>query len=155
MGLCPYCRQPADSASHGCRYAGRQGEFHPAIPSRPMVVCLCGSTRFYEAFQRANCEETIAGRIVLSVGFYPHSSERAHGQSVGCDDEQKKALDRLHLRKIDMADEVLVLNVGGYIGESTRREILHAVGTGKAVRYLEPGGLARMDAADRIGRPAA
>jgi hypothetical protein len=106
--------------------------------NKPKVVCLCGSTRFYEAFQRANYEETMAGRIVLSVGFYPHCSERAHGQLLGCSDAQKSALDDLHLRKIDLADEVLILNVGGYVGESTGRELAYAVQTGKAVRYLEP-----------------
>jgi hypothetical protein len=104
---------------------------------RPMIVCLCGSTRFYEAFQRANYEETMAGRIVLSVGFYPHSAKQAHGEAVGCTPEQKEALDRLHLQKIDLADEILVLNVGGYIGESTLREIRHAMRTGKRVRWLD------------------
>jgi hypothetical protein len=107
-----------------------------SVPVRPRVVCLCGSTRFYEAFQRANYEETMAGRIVLSVGFYPHSSELAHGEQIGCDDEQKKKLDELHMRKIDLADEILVLNVGGYVGESTTREIAYARSTGKPVRWL-------------------
>lgn len=50
---------------------------------RPVTVCLCGSTRFYEAFQQANFEETMAGKIVLSVGFYPHSATQAHGQEIG------------------------------------------------------------------------
>lgn len=77
---------------------------------RPVIVCLCGSTRFYEAFQRANYEETMAGRIVLSVGHYPHSTGQAHGEAVGCTPEQKMALDELHKRKIDLADEILVLN---------------------------------------------
>jgi hypothetical protein len=105
---------------------------------RPTVVCLCGSTRFYEAFQEANYRETMAGKIVLSVGFYPHAAERAHGEERGCTPEQKVALDELHLRKIDMADEVLILNVGGYIGSSTRRELNHAMATGKRIRALEP-----------------
>lgn len=103
----------------------------------PIVVCLCGSTRFYEAFQRANYDETMDGRIVLSVGFYPHSAEQAHGEAVGCTPAQKEALDALHMHKIDMADEILVLNIGGYIGESTAREIAHAERNGKRVRYLE------------------
>jgi hypothetical protein len=105
---------------------------------RPPIVCLCGSTRFYEAFQRANYERTMAGEIVLSVGHYPHSTEQAHGQSVGCTPEQKEALDTLHKQKIDLADYVLVLNVGGYIGDSTRSEIEHARKTGKPVEWLEP-----------------
>ncbi len=72
---------------------------------KPKIVCLCGSTRFYREFQRANYEETMAGRIVLSVGFFMHASEDAHGETWGCTSEQKIALDELHLRKIDLADE--------------------------------------------------
>lgn len=105
--------------------------------SKRTVVCLCGSTRFYDAFQRANYDETMAGKIVLSVGFYMHTPQVVHGESLGCDDQQKIALDALHMDKIDMADEVLILNVGGYIGESTRRELNHATATGKVVRFLE------------------
>jgi len=108
--------------------------------TRPRIVCLCGSTRFYREFQEANYRETMAGRIVLSVGFYPHSATEAHGEGVGATPEQKAALDELHLRKIDLADEVLVLNVGGYIGDSTRREIAHAAEHGKPIRYVEPVG---------------
>lgn len=103
----------------------------------PIIVCLCGSTRFYQSFQRANYEETMAGRIVLSVGFFVHNPEQAHGEEIGCTHQQKVALDALHKKKIDLADEVLVLNVGGYIGESTRSEIEHAIKTGKPIRYLE------------------
>ena len=116
---------------------------------RPTIVCLCGSTRFYEAFQQANYKETMAGRIVLSVGFYPHATVRygedcmgnpsaeVHHEERGCTPEQKAALDELHKRKIDLADEVLILNVGGYIGSSTRSELEYARAHGKKVRFLE------------------
>jgi hypothetical protein len=104
----------------------------------PIVVCLCGSTRFFKEFMLANYQETMAGRIVLSVGFYPHSSEQAHGEHIGITAADKITLDNLHKRKIDLADEVYILNVGGYIGESTRREIDYAVAHEKPVRYLEP-----------------
>lgn len=104
----------------------------------PTIVCLCGSTRFYQEFQRANYEETMAGRIVLSVGFYTHAAQEAHGETWGCSLEQKLALDELHKRKIDLADEVLILNVGGYIGASTRSELEYAKAHAKPVRYLEP-----------------
>jgi hypothetical protein len=105
----------------------------------PRIVCLCGSTRFYEEFQRANFRETMAGNIVLTVGFYPHAkfSKKAHGEDVGITSEEKVNLDDLHKRKIDLADEILVLNVGGYIGDSTRSEIEYARRTGKAIRWLE------------------
>jgi hypothetical protein len=105
---------------------------------RPTIVTLCGSTRFYDAWQKANYEETMAGRIVLMVGFYPHSQNQAHGEQVGCTPEQKIALDELHMRKIDLCDEILVLNCENYIGQSTAREIAYAQSLGKRVRYLEP-----------------
>ena len=101
----------------------------------PKIVCLCGSTRFRDQFVEANYKETMAGNIVLSVGFYLHSP--VGGEQVGCNSEQKIKLDELHKRKIDLCDEVLVLNVGGYIGDSTRSEIQYAVERGKRVRYLE------------------
>ena len=107
---------------------GNEGE-------RPRIICLCGSTRFYKEFQRANYEETMRGHIVLSVGFYMHESEAAHGEKWGCTPEQKIALDALHFRKIELADEVLVLDVDGYIGESTRNEINHATTLHKRIRY--------------------
>lgn len=106
---------------------------------KPKIVVLCGSTRFYQAFQEANYKETLAGKIVLSVGFFIHSTNEVHGGLLHCTDEQKIALDNLHKRKIDLADEVLVLNVGGYIGSSTRSEIEYAQKyyPEKTIRYLE------------------
>jgi hypothetical protein len=104
---------------------------------RPRIVCLCGSTRFYEAFMRANYEETMAGHIVLSVGFFMHRPDTAHGEALGCTPEQKVALDALHKQKIDLSNEVLILNVGGYIGDSTRSELEYARKQSKPVRWLE------------------
>lgn len=104
---------------------------------RPIIVCLCGSTRFYDEWQQANFDETMGGKIVLSVGFYPHAGNKAHAAHVGVTPAQKIALDELHKRKIDLADEILVLNVGGYIGESTQSEIEYAKNHGKPIRYLE------------------
>jgi hypothetical protein len=101
------------------------------------IVTLCGSTRFYKAFQEANYRETMAGRIVLSVGFYPDASEDAHGEARGCTPEQKAELDLLHFDKITMSDEILVLNVDGYVGESTRNEIALAVLLNKELRWLD------------------
>ena len=96
------------------------------------IVTLCGSTRFKEQFLEPQKRLTLEGRIVISVGLFGRSG----------DDEvwkpgTKEMLDDMHLRKIDLADEIFVINVGGYIGESTRREIAYAEKTGKKVRYLE------------------
>lgn len=94
------------------------------------IVTLCGSTRFRDAFHHANRELTLAGNIVLAPGVF------GHADGIQPTDEQKTALDALHLRKIDLADEVVIVNVGGYIGDSTRREIAYAEQTGKPIRYL-------------------
>ena len=112
---------------------------------RPRIACLCGSTRFYDEFQRVNYERTMAGEIVLSVGFYPHAkAEHGHGEGVGHDSSEKAALDQLHKRKIDLADYVLVVSdAAGYFGESTRSEIEHAVTSGKPVEFAVPAAEAR------------
>ncbi len=107
--------------------------------NRPTIVCLCGSTRFYQIFREANQRETLAGRIVLTIGCDMRSDADLFGHLP--DDELariKAQLDELHLRKIDLADEILVLNVGGYIGQSTRRELDYARSLSKRVRFLEP-----------------
>lgn len=99
---------------------------------KPTIVCLCGSTRFSGAFREANFIETYRGRIVLSIGCDFKSDE-----ALGLTAADKARLDELHLRKIDLADEVLILNVGGYIGESTKRELDYARKHGKIIRFLE------------------
>jgi len=110
----------------------------PMLDKRPTIVCLCGSTRFSQAFQEANLRETLAGKIVLSIGCDMRTDSDIFGH-LSQDElkEVKRKLDALHLRKIDLADEVLILNVGGYIGESTRNEWEYARGLGKQIRFLE------------------
>ena len=104
----------------------------------PIIVCLCGSTRFWRTFRQAGLQETLAGRIVLSIGAASGTDEDHFGNlSRGEYDRVKAMLDELHLRKIDLADEVLILNVGGYIGESTRRELDYARVKGKVIRFWE------------------
>lgn len=135
------------------------------MDTKPTVVVLCGSSRFKDAFIEANRNETLAGKIVLSIGMF------GHGEGLDMDGSVKAMLDQLHLRKIDLADEVLILNptvvvCGGcgkpsrpytdangvsvvteccrsqkwsrrpYIGESTAREIAYATSLGKPIRYL-------------------
>lgn len=114
------------------------GETKPVKTSRPVIVCLCGSTRFGQAFAEANLRETLSRHIVLSIGCNLRSdaelfADKTPGELV----EIKARLDELHLRKIDLADEILVLNVNGYIGDSTRREIEYAKETGKHIRWWE------------------
>jgi hypothetical protein len=107
-------------------------------PNTPEIVCLCGSTKFGEAFRQAAFEETLAGRIVLTIGCNMKSDDDLFGNMAEPARQAiKKQLDALHLRKIDMANQVLILNVGGYIGESTKRELDYAKENHKAVRFLE------------------
>ena len=104
----------------------------------PTIVTLCGSTRFSEAFRDANLHETLAGRIVLTIGCDMRSDTDIFGHLPEEEIARIKAeLDALHFRKIELADEVLVLNVGGYVGQSTRRELEYARKLGKVVRFLE------------------
>jgi len=103
---------------------------------RPIIVCLCGSTRFGKAYAKAQNDETIAGRIVLTVGSNTKSDDVIFKSMSPAEFRLMKAkLDVLYLHKIDMCDEILVLNVGEYIGESTEREIEYAKSKGKRIRY--------------------
>jgi len=99
------------------------------------VICLCGSTRFYKEWQETIWKETMKGNITLQVSFHPDSN--IHSQRIGITPEQKLILNELHQKKIDLSDEILVINVNGYIGESTRNEIDYALEHGKIVNYLE------------------
>lgn len=96
------------------------------------VITLCGSTRFKDQFIEAQKDLTLKGNIVITVGLFGHS-----GDSEALNDEVKAMLDDIHKRKIDMSDEIFVINVGGYIGSSTKSEIEYAKAHGKEVKYLE------------------
>lgn len=122
----------------------------------PEIVCLCGSTRFYAQFQEVNYRLTMRGKIVLAPGFYrsqlaalERGGERYdhHGESIGCTPEEKIMLDELHKRKIDISNRVYVINVNGYIGDSTRSEIQYAHRRGVPVEYLEGGRSRRVEKA--------
>ena len=98
---------------------------------RPNVVCLCGSTRYRKEFEDTNRDLTLDGNIVLTVGNFSHAE-------LALSTASKEALDALHLRKIEMADEVFVVNPTGYAGHSTLREIAHAERLGKRVTFMAP-----------------
>jgi len=97
------------------------------------IVTMCGSTKFKNEFIAEQKRLTLEGNIVISVGLFGHS-----GDNEVWSEETKVMLDDMHKRKIDLADEIFVINVGGYIGSSTRREIEYALKTSKSVKYLEP-----------------
>ena len=103
------------------------------------VITLCGSTRFKDEFMKVQKDLTLKGNIVISVGLFSHSGDDEVWENM---DEvaltkTKEMLEDMHKRKIDMADEIFVINVGGYIGDSTKSEIEYATKTGKKVNYLE------------------
>lgn len=95
------------------------------------VITLCGSTKFKDDFIRVQKELTLKGNIVISVGLFGHS-----GDNEVWTDDTKTMLDDMHKAKIDMADEIFVINIDGYIGESTRSEIEYAKKNKKPVKYL-------------------
>lgn len=103
------------------------------VDARPLVVTICGSTRFRAEITAAVRDLTLAGYAVLAPGVFPHAGDEATN-------EQKQALDALHFAKIRMSDGIVVVNPGGYIGDSTRREIAYARQLGKLVTHLEPNG---------------
>jgi len=116
----------------------------------PKIICLCGSTRFTEEMLIKQWEFTKRGSIVLSWCALPDAyfdnfpeEDNAH---VGDRECVKELVDEIHKRKIDLADEVFILNVGGYVGSSTRSEIKYAIEHEKPIRWLEP------DSADAILR---
>lgn len=97
------------------------------MPARCKVITLCGSVRFRETFQQVQQRLTLEGSLVLCPVFF---------DDIQPDAEAKALLDQLHRQRIDMADEVLIINVDGYIGQSTRAEIDYAIRMGKPVHYL-------------------
>ena len=103
------------------------------MDSKFKVITLCGSTRFKEDYIRIQKELTLAGNIVISVGLFGHQ-----GDDEVWEEGVKEMLDEMHLAKIDMADEIFVINPGGYIGASTKREIAYASTKGKKINSLEP-----------------
>lgn len=95
-----------------------------------MVITLCGSTKFKEDFERVNKDLTLKGHVVLSVGVFGHSGD-------DITDSEKAMLDEIHRRKIDMSDAIYVINKNGYIGTSTKSEILYAMALRKQILYME------------------
>ena len=96
------------------------------------VVTLCGSTKFKKEFLQVQKNLTLQGNIVISVGMFGHS-----GDNEVWEEGIKEMLDDMHKRKIDMANEIFVINKDGYIGSSTKSEIEYAKSRGKGIRYLE------------------
>ena len=106
--------------------------------NKPKVVCLCGSTRFSQWFMIKRWELEKQGIITLGINILPDGYFKGENHHGAEQEGVKDILDNLHLRKIDLSDEVFILNIDGYIGESTKNEIKYALSAGKPVKYLEP-----------------
>lgn len=110
------------------------------MSTRPIVTTLCGSTRFPDAFALANMHLSLQGRIVIGLGMLGHADEPRGARFLTSDADEstpeKQGLDQLHFRKIDLSDGIYVVNVGGYVGSSTKREIAYAEAHGKTVEWM-------------------
>lgn len=108
--------------------------------SKPKVYTLCGSSRFPEAFHLVNAHLSLQGHVVISLGLFGHADQPVGAKFLTSDGDEatkeKTQLDQLHFRKIDLSDAIFVVNVGGYVGSSTKREIAYAREHGKVVEYL-------------------
>lgn len=93
-------------------------------------ITLCGSTRFKDQFQKAEAQLALNGYVVYSCALWGHDGDKLT-------DEDKLMLDAAHMAKIANSDAILVINPGGYVGESTRREVFFAHSMGKAVHVLD------------------
>lgn len=141
-GVCQNCGYVASVVSHGHEPVERgcveQGddwvrcEIRDPDRDAPEVVTLCGSTRFKEAYEAERRRLTMDGKIVHTVGLFGHSDD------VDLSENEKEMLDWLHKEKIDRSDRIHVINVGGYIGDSTQSEIEYARENGKKISWLEP-----------------
>ena len=124
-------REMARKAMAGARAAMELA----GLPPMPTIVCLCGSTRFKDEINAANARLTMQGVLVISLGVFGHTDLPDRDWTTGASDD-KRMLDNLHRRKIDLADEVLIVSdETGYFGESTQGEIRYALEHGKPVKY--------------------
>ena len=95
------------------------------------IITLCGSIKFKDKFIKVQEKLTLEGNIVLTPNFFNNIKKEE------IDEKTKKMLDEMHRQKIDMSDEIYIINFGGYIGESTKAEIEYAKTKGKKISYLE------------------
>jgi len=102
---------------------------------KPEIVCLCGSTRYTDEFDRQMLRFTLEGKIVLTIGTHRRSDAMLFANNK---DDKKKFLNNLHKRKIDISDFIFVINKHGYIGEDTYDEIKYAKLQKKRIEFLEP-----------------
>ena len=95
------------------------------------IITLCGSIKFKDEFLKVQEKLVLEGNIVFTPNFFNNIKKEEISL------ETKEMLDKMHKQKIDMSDEIYVINQGGYIGESTKLEIEYAKSIGKKITYLE------------------
>ena len=111
------------------------------------VVTLCGSAKYKDQFIKIQKELTLKGYIVFSLGFFGQLCEDEAITSLGDNamTRIKCMLMDMHKTKIDMSDEIFVINPNGYIGNSTWTEICYAYKKGKAIIFLEEVGKSMLE----------
>lgn len=93
-----------------------------------MVITLCGSARFRKEIDEVQKSLALQGHLIFTI---------ENLESVEITKEIENMLDITHRKKIDLSDAIYVINLNGYIGESTSNEIEYARKNGKEVMYLE------------------
>ena len=124
--FCPNCGADMRTSEGKKKYIKMIGNYK--------VITLCGSTRFKKEFEEVQRKLTLEGNIVLSVGLFSHEEENGEDWA---ENGIKEMLDDIHKRKIDMSDEIFVINKDGYIGSSTASEIEYAKLKRMPIRYME------------------
>lgn len=120
------CRDFREQSEYGFCHCGR----YLKVLKCPKV-CLCGSTKFKDKFIEVARDLTLKGYIVTMPMVFIHSGDEVSNMD-------KTYLDEVHKAKIADCDLVYIINVGKYIGESTKSEIAWAMQLGKKIEYLEP-----------------
>lgn len=125
--------------------------------TKPRVYTLCGSTRFPDAFALATMHLSAMGHIAIGPGIFRHANKPQGARFLDPDGDETnpahQVLEELHFRKIDLSDAIFVVNVGGYVGSSTRREIAYALSTGKTVEWMFPDAIPTEFTTARRDRP--
>jgi len=96
------------------------------------IICICGSTKFKDKIIQVQRELTLQGYIVIGMHLF------SQDERIKLTEEQLYMLKEKHKFKIDMSEAIYVVNPDGYVGDSTKEEIMYAISKGKKIMSLEP-----------------
>lgn len=130
---------------YGMKPQGKQAAKNLNNKKKFPIMCLCGSTRFKDEFEKAAAELSLRGYIGLSLGVFGKSGDYERYDIDENDEKLREQLDDMHKQRIEMSDAIYVVNPSGYVGESTKREIEYARSLGKDVLWLEELSVGEME----------